>query len=343
MNTAEKSQASEIGLAEAAQMIAALDTPKGKPTQQNITEAAPAEAQEAEATVEQDIETAPNDESPVEESAASEGEGSDSIVDGEETQEAASENDQLVTVKIDGKTMQIPLKEAVEGYQRQSDYSRKMNTLREEQKRFERDKQSVDQERSQYSQLIGALEQQLTQLMPQEPDWAKLHKEDPVNFPLIEKQWRDYKERLGAVQAEKERLAYAASQQEQAKLKDMVAQGRKFLVERNPEWKDQNKWNEARGKIVEYGRSIGYSDSELQQAYDPRAILVLDKARRYDALMANRPKPKAGEAPKPMKAGTPVNAPKRVTEISRVKQRLAKTGSVDDAAILFGLLDSRKK
>lgn len=343
MNQAEQSQASEIGLAEAAKMISALDSPPAKSAPKK-TQAAPAEAPEAEATAPESNETEfVSEESPVEESAAEETGGDQDVADESETQEAATEQDQFVTVKIDGKTEQIPLKEALEGYQRQSDYSRKMNTLRDEQKRFERDKQMVEQERSQYGNLIGALEQQLTQLMPQEPDWVKLHKDDPVNFPIIEKQWRDYKERLSAVQAEKERLAQTAYQQEQSKLKAMVDQGRKFLVEKNPEWKDQNKWTQARQQIVEYGRNIGYSDAELQQAYDPRAILVLDKARKYDALMANRPKPKQGEAPKPMKAGTPANAPKRVTEITRVRQRLAKTGNVNDAAILFGLLDSGKK
>lgn len=340
MSNTEQSPAGEIGVAEAAERFAALmeaDQAQPEPAKE---EAAPAEAEEAEATEYEAEETAEDGESPVD--AAPDDETAEYSEDTEGEAEEAPDLDQTVTVKINGKTEQVTLKEAIEGYQRQSDYSRRMNALREHQQAFVQEQNAVKNERQQYAVLINALQEQLQQLAPQEPDWAKLHEEDPLNFPLVEKQWRDYKERLAATQAEKERLAQMSFQEQQRALKQTVDQGRKVLLEKMPEWRDAKKWTEARGKLVNYGQTIGYSPEELQQAYDPRAILVLEKARRYDDLMANRPKPTKAKGPKPLKSGATSTAPKSVTNITRAKQRLAQTGSVDDAALLFGLLDNRR-
>jgi hypothetical protein len=341
MSLTEQSQTREIGIPEAANRMAALlggDEPK--PTAQQ--EAAPAEAQEAEATADEVEETPVQDEGHAVE--ASDGiEETEYVGDQEGGTEENLSPESLVTVKIDGQTQQIPLKEALEGYQRQSDYSRRMNQLREEKVAFEQESEAVRTERQQYATLIEALDSQLQQLMPQEPDWERLHREDPLNFPLVEKQWRDYQSRMVATKAEKERLSYLQQKEEQDRLKTIVDQGRQYLVKQVPEWNDADKWNEARTRLKEYGQKVGYSEDELAQAYDPRAILVLEKARKYDMLMAKKPQPDKKEGPKPLRSGTVASAPKQQTEVSRAKMRLSKTGSVDDAAKLFGLMESRRK
>ena len=343
MSGAEQSQPSEIGIAEAADRMAALMGGSEAEPAPAKSQPAPAETEEVEASVE-DVEETPSYDGEAAETDEVEASSEEDATEAAEVDEDGSESelsdDTLVTVKIDGKTQQVTLKEAREGYQRQADYSRRMNALREEVQQFEAVRQQVQTERSQYETLIPALRQQLEQLMPQEPDWEKLHREDPLNYPLIRDQWRDYQERLAATRAEQERLSYLRQQEEQAQLRKIVEEGQKWLTEKNPEWRDAKKWDEARSKLKDYGRKIGYTDEELAQAYDPRALLVLDKARKYDELMANRPKPQKQEGPKPMKAGTAASSPRKTTEITRMKQRLAKTGSVDDAAAFFGLLDS---
>ena len=341
MSLTEQSQTREIGIPEAANRMAALlggDEPK--PTAQQG--AAPAEAPEAEATADEVDETPVQDEGHAVE--ASDGtEETEYVGDQEGGTEENLSPESLVTVKIDGQTQQISLKEALEGYQRQSDYSRRMNQLREEKVAFEQESEAVKTERQQYATLIEALDQQLQQLMPQEPDWERLHREDPLNFPLVEKQWRDYQSRMAATKAEKERLSYLQQKEEQDRLKTIVEQGRQYLVKQIPEWGDANKWNEARTRLKEYGQKAGYSEDELAQAYDPRAILVLEKARKYDMLRAKKPQPDKKEGPKPLRSGNVASAPKQQTEVTRAKMRLSKTGSVDDAAKLFGLMESRRR
>jgi hypothetical protein len=343
MNTAEQSQGREIGTAAVAERMAALmEGPQTKPTPAQRDEA-PAEANEAEATGYDGDETSFDDETQADYQAQSEDEAPEYSADEDGQAEERDPASQIVTVKIDGKTEEITLKEALEGYQRQADYSRKMHQLRQEQTHFVQERQQVEAERNQYGQLINALHDQLQQFAVHEPNWEQLHREDPLNFPIVEKQWRDYKERLAATQAERERLALHSQHQEQQHLQQVVEQGKNWLVERMPEWKDEQKWTKARDSLKTYGQQIGYSSEELGQAYDPRAILVLEKARRYDALVANRPKPtQNGQQPKPMRAGTTGQAPSKQTDVVRAKQRLSKTGSVDDAAKLFMLQDTRR-
>ncbi len=346
MNASEQSAPAEIGLAEAANRIAGLSEGSTAQPEPKRREEAPAEAEEAEASAGYPDETLLEDGEALEAQAEgpSDDDAGETVEEGEEQAAQDLDPDTLVTVKIDGKTMQVKLKEALSGYQRLSDYSRKMEFLRQEKTAFEGERQQVVVERQQYGQLLNALQQQLQQLVPQEPNWEELHRNDPLNFPIVEKQWRDYKERMTAVQAEQQRLAMIAAQQETEQTRQLVDQGRNILLEKVPEWRDQAKWEKARVELRDYGRKIGYSDEELSQAYDPRAVLVLDKARRYDALMANRPKPQVQgqNAPKPLRAGSTASSPRQAPQISRMRERLKQSGSVDDAAALFGLLSNRK-
>lgn len=342
MSTNEQSQPSELGLADAAAAIAALDAPVAQPEPERKAKA-PAEVEETEASAETADETASEEDEAPQDGGSSDEEAAEEVEATEDNQEAESE-ETLVTVKINGKEQQIPLKEAIAGYQRNADYSQKTQALAQERKAFEAERNNVVAERAQYSQLLTALSSQLEQLMPQEPNWEELHRNDPINYPLIRDQWRDYRERLVATQAEQARLQQIEAIERQERLREVVSQGQKYLKEKVPEWRDEAKWEQAKKSLRDYGLKVGYSEEELRQAYDPRSLIVLDKARKYDELMANKPKPvKAANAPKPMKSGGTSSVPARSTDFARASQRLKSSGHVNDAAALFGLLDSKKR
>lgn len=341
MSMNEQSQPSELGLADAAAAIAALDAPVAQPEPERKAKA-PAEVEETEASAESVDETASEEEEAPSEEGSSEEEETEEVEATDDDQEVESD-ETLVTVKINGKEQQITLKEAIAGYQRNADYSQKTQALAQERKALEAERNNVLVEREQYGQLLNALGSQLQQFVAQEPNWEELHRNDPINYPLIRDQWRDYKERLAATQAEQARLQQISEMENQGRLQEIVSQGRKYLQEKMPEWKDEKRWEEARSKLREYGLKVGYSEDELRQAYDPRALIVLEKARKYDDLMANRPKPTKASAPKPMKAGGKSNVPSRSTDYARATQRLKSSGHVNDAAALFGLLDSKKR
>lgn len=324
--------AKAIGIAGAAQAFESLltDTPVDTepPKQAEVPKAPPAE--EAEVTVEaesngdetttaEEAEAAPEEEAPV-----SEGEP-----------EAAQPETKLYTVKIDGKEEQVSLDEALKGYQRLQDYSRKTDALGKARREFETERQAVTQERAQYAQMLTALQTQLQNLQPSEPNWDELYRSDPLEYVRQKDLYRERQEKLAAVNFEAQRLQSIQAQEQQAALGKLVEENRAKMLEAMPSWKDSKKWETDRTKILQYGKGLGFTEEELNSTYDHRAVMALYKAMQYDNLMSNKPQPVAPKGPKTVAAGSAASTPKSTNEVTRARQRLAKTGKVADAAALM--------
>ena len=86
------------------------------------------------------------------------------LADDEDELEQEAGDANTFTVKVAGKEVEVDLDELKSGYSRQSDYTKKAQALADERKNFEQDRDSVLLERQQYSQLLGALQQQLVSL-----------------------------------------------------------------------------------------------------------------------------------------------------------------------------------
>lgn len=335
-NTTDTAPKATGTIADAAQALESLLAGESPDTEKQASQSeapkAPSKAEEAEeVTVKAEDE---GEETPdVEETeAAPEDEASTAE---ENEPEEAPEEPQLYTVKIDGKEEQVTLDEALKGYQRQLDYSRKTEALAKNRKEFEQERQAVTTERAQYAQLLTALQTQLQQLQPQEPDWQELYRSDPFEYVRQKDLHRERQEKLAAVNYEMQRMQSLAAQEQQAALAKLVEDNRVRLHETMPSWKDTKKWEADRAKILDYGKGLGFTEEELNATYDHRAVLALYKAMQYDALLKNKPKPVASKGPKSAPAGSAASTPKPTTEYTRAKQRLAKSGKVADAASLF--------
>lgn len=331
---------SGAGLVEAATKFEALLAGDNSPTTQTTEPADAAIVEDSDSNTEPLNAQSSEDETPPEASneeadGAEEDEGAANAEDSEESQEPEV---QLVTVKIDGKEEQIPLEEAIKGYQRHADYSRKMAEVKQGRESLQAELAEVKQERAQYAELLNALSAQLAQQTEQEPNWEELYQSNPLEYVRQKDLWRDRQERLAAASQEQQRLAALQAQEQQALIASTIQESQQKLVEAVPEWKDQKRWEQDRKAIREFGNKLGFSDEELSQAYDHRAVLALYKAMKYDAIMANKPLPnKKGTAPKVASAGSQANLPptKPKKEIFSAKQRLAKSGRLGDAAALF--------
>jgi predicted nucleic acid-binding protein len=100
--------------------------------------------------------------------------------------------------------------------------------------------------------------------------------------------------------------------------------------------------DEANAKVIRrdirsYAKSIGFSDQELSQVYDSRAVSALYKSMMYDKLVAGKPgaHKKVQSAPKTLKPGT--SNPKSSEQEAKTKdfERLRQSGNKKDAARLF--------
>jgi hypothetical protein len=320
---------SGIGLTEAASQFEAIlsgDTGKQTPEKDDAEDISVEQTETLEAS-------SHDDETPVEPGAEDE----EDAANDEEDDEGSDPQDQLVTVKIDGREQQIPLKEAIAGYQRQADYSRKTGALAEMRRQIEQEASQVMMERQQYAQLLGALQEQLQQAAEAEPDWERLYAEDPLEYVRQKDLYREHNERMQAAQVEQQRVTALMQQNQVQQLQEIVQQGRQQLAEAIPAWKDGKRWESDRVRLREFAqRELGYSPEEVSQVYDPRAVVALYKAMRFDEIMSKRPAPQAPAGPRPMRPGTPQSVPgRKASTITKAKQRLAQTGSMKDAAKLF--------
>ena len=255
----------------------------------------------------------------------------------EETQEE-EEQPQVYTVKVDGKEIEVTLDELQKGYSRTQDYTRKTQQVAETRKAVEAEAQAIRAEREQYAQLLGALKQQL-ETTEAPVDMDRLRDEDPIEWVRQSEIRRQKQEKLAAIQSEQQRLSELAQQQRAQELQAHLASQQEALLQAVPEWKDSKKAQAEKALLVEFGKKIGFSDEELKNVYDHRAVIALRKAALYDQMMSKRGqiKPVVNNGPRPAKPSA-AGRVSQTTEATRAKQRLAKTGRVNDAVSAIELL-----
>ena len=273
-----------------------------------------------------------------EEPQESEDDESDDGSDEEEESDEEDDREAIYTVKVDGQEIDVPVSELVKGYSRTADYTRKTQELAQIRKQVEQVAQESVAVRDQYAQRLVQLDQLLQQQAPQEPNWEQLRAEDPIEFAA---QWADHQRRQQVqqqVQAERQAIMQRQQQEQMMQVQQQLEQGRQWLNQVIPEWKDAEAAKAERAAMKAYGKKFGYSDEELSQVADPRAVVLLRKAMLYDRMQERR-----GQIKPSKKAEVPVMKPgpasppsaKKTSELTRAKQRLAKTGKVSDAAELF--------
>jgi len=259
----------------------------------------------------------------------------------EETQEEQSEEDgeseeqdqpTHFTVKVDGKEVEVTLDELQKGYSRTQDYTRKTQQIAEIRKQVEVETEAVRAERAQYAQMLGALQAQL-QGTETQIDWDRLYHEDPIEWVKQKEVMRERQEKFQAIQFEQQRIAQLSQQEQQQHFESHLQAQHTKLLEVIPEWKDVAKAKTEKQLLVEFGKKTGFTPEELSAIVDHRAVVALRKAALYDQMMTKRKAitPVTNNGPRPAKPGA-AGRVSQTTEATRAKQRLAKTGRVDDAA-----------
>lgn len=304
-------------------------------TQEPVAEAEAKEALEQEAeTEEAEYESEDDQELPEDEEEADEDEEYD--VDPEDIEYVEEE---LYTVKVDGEEMQVTSEELVKSYQLERAAQKRMQEAAELRKNSEAEMQALATQREKYGQALERIEAQLNSVQEQPKEyWDKLYQEDPLEWARQRDAYRDRKESLARVQAERERVNQEQQAQQMQQHQQYLVEQQERLLERIPEWRDEDTAMREKQAIITHAQRMGFSEQELATASDSRAIEVLRKAYLYDELMANKPaaQKKVKKAPKVVKSGTPKS--KKQVNANRSKQaleRLTKTGSKDAAVDLL--------
>ena len=257
-----------------------------------------------------------------------------------EYQEEETQEPQRFKVKVDNEELEVTLEELQQGYSRTKDYTKKTQALAETRKTVEAERARIEeakQLRDTYAQRLQVIEQMLNQPTDNE-NLAELKESDPIGYAIKVAERSEREKQLQAVQAEKQRIAQQQSQEQQEQLKAHLAHEAQKLKEWIPEFRDEVKADITRKEIKAYAKSIGFSDQELANVYDARAVQTLYKAMQYEKLMKGKgvATKKVSEAPKTLRSGA--SQPQGTSEQEAVKkqfQKLKQSGNKRDAAKLF--------
>lgn len=328
----------------------------------NIAEAQSAilnlmDAGEAQPEIEEEQSVEETESQPIEEEEVSEDEAdvdeseSEEYEDEEEYEasdnmEPEGEDAEIYTIKVDGEEIEVTRDELLQGYQRQSDYTKKTQGLSEERKAIEEERsnlstemQALLQQREQYQQALGQLGNQLLAGISrfQNVNWEQLKESDPIEYITKRDEFREEQEKIKGLQQHQAQVQ--AQQQEDFKKEQakLTAIEMKKLGDLIPEWKDPEVQPELAKSIRSYALESGYQKEEIDMLVDSRSVNVLMKAMKYDALQkADVKKKKLKNKPKMATSGSKrgkADAAKR--RKAKLSDNLKKSGSAKDAARLL--------
>lgn len=308
MSDSSTSQDTGTTVADAAERIASLLGPADSETDETQEEQSSPEETE----VDPEGETEVDPESPADEEKTEDPEGQPT----------------LYTVKVAGEEVQVTLDEALKGYSREQDYTRKTQALSE-------------QVKAEKAQLAGARDEYLTglQTVQQIIEAAQpkvdqsLRQTNPAEWSAQMLQHQQWAKQAEAVKVEAERLNAERSEEDARERESFVRAEAEKLLGAIPEWSDQAIAKAETAMLREYGLTRGFSEDELDEVVDHRAVAVLRDAMKYRDLVAKSGKVRSTvEAKKVAKPGASSAPPSKAVDLQRAKNRLRQTGSVEDAA-----------
>jgi len=226
---------------------------------------------------------------------------------------------------------------------RQQDYTKKTQEVAAERKQLNEERNSLRAIQSLANQLQDEYDslKKVEEVEQSDEYWDQLKTENPMQF-LVERQ--EMQEKSSERETAQQKV-YAMQQQlaEQNKLEQqrtLYSEAQK-LEELIPEWKDQATAEKEKAELMQYGRANAYSDEELNNVSDSRAINMLRKAFLWDELQSKKGnlKQKALATPASSTAIRNANTPRqKMTEFKKAELKLRKTGKLKDAASAFEIM-----
>jgi len=257
--------------------------------------------------------------------------------DGSEESESEPEEKRF-NVKVAGEDKELTLTELKSLAQQGADYTKKTQQVAEQRKALEAEYKAVEEAkymRDAYAERLQAMEQLLSSQQPQE-DLESLKESDPIGYAVRVAEISQNKEKLYAIQAERQRIAELQQAEQQQNIQQFLSQQASVLSETLPEYSDPVKGEKLRSDLRSFAKNLGFSDQELSAVRDARQVMALYKAMQYDKLQQSKPQlnKRVSEPPKTIKSGnsnTAVNS----DQAKKTMAQLQKSGKVRDAASVF--------
>ena len=201
----------------------------------------------------------------------------------------SEDGDILINLKVNGKTEQVDLKEAIAGTQFHKANDEKARLLADDRKSFESERAEVAQGYAQQLRQIRGLGEMLQSKLTAEfrnIDWDRLRATDPAEWTAKQREFEIRNQELhqaGQMLGQQMRIEQDRESQQEAQFRQQTLQvERERMIENNPTWRDEERMAKDLTQIVDYARSTGFADEELQDIVHSRHVEVLKKAMLYD-------------------------------------------------------------
>jgi hypothetical protein len=256
------------------------------------------------------------------------------------------EESEVYAVKVDGEELEVTLEELVNGYSRQSDYTKKTQEISEQRKEFQelsnRYNSEIIQIQNERQQYIDGLQQALQSSLAgldefAAIDWEHLRQTDPIAFVTKKDEFRDAQARMQQTQYEQQMAAQKQQEDSERFRQKALVEERNHLIQKLPEWADPEKQTSMAAELKSYAGTQGFSSEEVGSLIDHRSIIVLQKAMLYDRANSSEvSKKKLKNKPKVIRAGSG-NSKKSTEKAKRTARmkRLKESGHVNDSVSLF--------
>ena len=257
-------------------------------------------------------------------------------------------NEFLASIKanaiIKGIPEEVSLQEALQGYQRQSEYTQSKQALAEERRATEAELTQARQSIEDQAMILGNILTNIqNSLVEQEnsQEMQQLMATDPQTFLLRQTQLNKQREQLNQYMQQ----SAATYHQNKQALDDKSAAERQATVKREfeellpaamAEQKLGSWTQETNTQVTNYLQRIGYTPEQIAGVSDHRDVITALKAMKYEEMVKSTDiaKKKVKTLPKlqpKAKKGASVKADK----VTALRNRLKKSGKSDDAQALF--------
>lgn len=216
--------------------------------------------------------------------------------------------------KVNGKQIDVPLTEALSTHRKVKAADTYLSEAKEKSKAIMAD---VNQQAEQMNMAVvsaGTLLKTLGDELEADTnaiDWAALRTQDPAEYSAKKDEHRDRRARFEALQQQAMTQYQTVSEQFAQQFEDAqqarLPQEHQILVDRVPEWADDEKASQERTELVNYLYNEGFAEEDVKVAsFNGRMLAIAVKAMRYDKSKekADATAKKVVKIPKIMKPGT---------------------------------------
>lgn len=220
-----------------------------------------------------------------------------------------------------------------------ADYRQKTAATAERQRQLQAREEQIQQERTQYAnQLDVFLQTMHSELVGDQAALAELARTDPAEWVAQNAAFQQRAQKFNEALQHRQAIAGRMTADEERQQADWRKAERDKLHEKLPQWRDPAKASAEQKLVAEYLIEQGYSQEDLKELFDHRALLVAREAALYRQSQAAKQSVKdkqvKTEPNKPVKPGAAhqKTTDQSVAKIDQLRARAKRTGSQEDIA-----------